>query len=405
MKAYIVYEKIKYIGIFLMLNGVLTFLSDIYASVGRNCFLVGVFLMGIYSLKHLPRIKKNGVLLWYSFFAVVMSFSVLYSIAPERSWELVCYIVPYHVITLIAIHMACNDEESLQKVISLYMIAAIILCIVVLKDGPISIKNPRYGWSTTGMQPNTPAMNLAPAFGFAYFRQNKNQGKNRVVLLFVMMLYVVTILLTGSRKILIFMVGIIILNSLYSSKDRRKTALKIVSAGIILLIGYVLLTRNTYLYDIVGSRVFTDLEEDASASQRKWLIEEAWKFFESSPIFGHGVHTFGTTNYTGRYAHNNFLELMTGMGIVGLVSYYGFLLFVLKRLWKQRLDSNCFMFFCILLMTIVVEYYNVNYMQRGIYVTYALAYCVYQITRNNTMCDELEVQENYEDYIERNENI
>ena len=143
-----------------------------------------------------------------------------------------------------------------------------------------------------------------------------------------------------------------------------------------------MLTKIPTLYSALGRRVFTDMGDDASAVHRSWLLSEAWKSFLKSPIIGHGAHTFKLVNSMGRYAHNNYAELLSGMGIIGLVVFYGYLMYVTYRLWKNKSNSLCQLMFGIMIMTFVVDYWNVNSVQRGIYFIYAIAFVVYKYTKN-----------------------
>ncbi len=304
----------------------------------------------------------------------------------------------FHIPVIIGVCAYVNDEEDLKRLLKAYVYACVILSIVVITAGPLSEKNQRYGWSTTGEQPNTPALNLAGGFAFAYyFWKNAESRREKAIYFAIMALLVITILLTGSRKILIYIVGYILLDALYSSKDLRKTITRIFALAVLLVLAYVVLNNIPILYEIVASRVFTDLSDDTSAIQRNYLISEGLKFFSQSPIFGNGIDTFKTVNYLKRYAHNNYVELLSGVGAVGLVTFYGYLVRVLIKLFGQRENRLSFMMFSTLLMTFVIEYWNVDYMQKGIYFIYALAFCQYKAClRSDYSLDGEGLNEGYE---------
>lgn len=52
------------------------------------------------------------------------------------------------------------------------------------------------------------------------------------------------------------------------------------------------------------------------------MMETAWKMFSQKPILGWGWNAFAILAGYGYYCHNNYLEIMVSMGIVGFLIYY-----------------------------------------------------------------------------------
>ncbi|MBI9046106.1 MAG: O-antigen ligase family protein [Anaerolineaceae bacterium] len=70
----------------------------------------------------------------------------------------------------------------------------------------------------------------------------------------------------------------------------------------------------------------------------------AWNAFLSKPLLGTGAHTFISHYLQSRsippdfyydYAHNIYLDLLSGSGLLGLIAFAGLLLVVLKLVWQQ----------------------------------------------------------------------
>ena len=378
-------STIQEVGLFAMMNAVLTFLSSYYNNIGRPLYYFGLLCLFVSAVPKLKMILHSGIVLWYFCFALCMLSSSLYSIDRSGTFGSASYVISFQLPVIVSVLVYCVDDNKIDRFFNMYMIAAVILSIIVIKDGPISSGNLRFGMTTTGEQPNTPAMNLAPAVAFALYYYRRAERKAKIKYLFAMMLFLTTIFLTGSRKIIVYIVGVFLISSLFYSQNIKKTLFKLFIVGIIIAIGLLLLLKIPVLYNSIGYRLFTDMSQEASAVHRSWLLSEAWEYFLKSPIIGHGAHTFKLVNDMGRYAHNNYAELLTGLGIVGLLAYYGYLVYLTWKLWKHKNNEYCNMMFAIMLMTFVVDWWNVNYLQRGVFFALSGSYVAYRISKNKQM--------------------
>ena len=147
---------------------------------------------------------------------------------------------------------------------------------------------------------------------------------------------VLNILVSGSRKVLIASAIMFLFMYLISSKSgslgkRIRTAVVIV---VILGAGIWFILNNSFLNDLIGQKTMVALREmfymdvdkdtDYSVYQRAELMKTALEVFRSHPIIGVGYYCFLNYNEWQLYAHNNYLELMADLGLVGLLAYYSF---------------------------------------------------------------------------------
>ena len=71
------------------------------------------------------------------------------------------------------------------------------------------------------------------------------------------------------------------------------------------------------------------------------LVDIGWDLFYQSPITGVGVNNpsvltyflYGKENY---YLHNNYIELLAGTGIIGLLAYYSMYVYIAYNLIRYR---------------------------------------------------------------------
>src|SRR5690606_29786498 len=61
-------------------------------------------------------------------------------------------------------------------------------------------------------------------------------------------------------------------------------------------------------------------EVENSSLHRIYFAVEGWEAFKKKPILGYGVNSF--RYYYGLYSHNNFIELLFGLGLIGFLTYY-----------------------------------------------------------------------------------
>lgn len=139
---------------------------------------------------------------------------------------------------------------------------------------------------------------------------------------------------SGSRKaILIILVGVIVLVALNYGIKRLGKAL----VWLILIAVAVYFVMKLPFMSTAAQR-FTDMlhgEQDASAIERSRLIRIGWEGIKEKFIFGYGLSNFGAI-YTGTgYSHNNYIEILFSLGIVGALLYYS--MHIRAGIWTAKL--------------------------------------------------------------------
>lgn len=152
----------------------------------------------------------------------------------------------------------------------------------------------------------------------------------------------VTIMLTGSRKALLLIMLPFLIFALYDYKKHFLKAILMVVAAL----GFVWLALNVeFFYDIVGRRIedlinmVTGNETGREDNSRMVLIMLGLDWFSESPFVGYGMNCFRVLSnivprFAGKnfYAHNNYIEILVGGGIVGFCVYYSYVILLLRRI-------------------------------------------------------------------------
>ena len=95
-----------------------------------------------------------------------------------------------------------------------------------------------------------------------------------------------------------------------------------------------LILNNNFLYNLIGQKTVVAIKEmlsmqvdrkvDYSVYQRAEVMRIAFDVFKDHPVIGVGYYCFLNYNEWQLYAHNNYLELLADLGLIGFVLYYIF---------------------------------------------------------------------------------
>ena len=183
-------------------------------------------------------------------------------------------------------------------------------------------------YDACGLNFNQVAQILAFCIIFSFICMSIKFRKRYVI--FIAISYII-IYLTGSRKgIVMPFFGIMILALLKDLHSIKKQFKNIVLIMIIVVVASVFLAKHPILVErinIVINALLHGTAGDQSTTERLYFNAIAINMFMQSPIIGFGVNNFRgmliLANYNNIvYSHNNYLELASGLGVVGLVLYY-----------------------------------------------------------------------------------
>ncbi len=297
-----------------------------------------VFSIWIKILLSKRKLLLNNFLIIYFIFIILSSIS--FFVALDQN------IVANKVKTLVLIFLVMislinyiNSFNKIKKIVIYFVISGIIISIFILFNVNFSqIK--RYGEEFGNVNAIGMIIGLSATFCFYLIL---NQKKHWCFLPFSVM--IIAIFLTGSRKALLFvLMNILFIEYSINRRSLKKIVKFLVISIIFIAFIYYLVFNIPFFYKIIGKRmealfVFIlekDVTED-SINERSYMFKVGLKFFLNKPIFGYGLDNYRILykNVPGgreTYSHNNFIELMTGIGIFGVIFYYITHIIVLKDL-------------------------------------------------------------------------
>lgn len=114
----------------------------------------------------------------------------------------------------------------------------------------------------------------------------------------------------------------------------------------------------------------TSATVDYSTVLRARFIERGLALMTEAPIFGHGLDAFRLISGEGTYAHNNYIDLGVGVGVIGLIIYYGWLFTLIyglaSLLWRgdPRAGQIAVFGLAVLGLILLIDVAAVSYMSK-----------------------------------------
>ncbi|MDK0919116.1 O-antigen ligase family protein [Clostridium perfringens] len=354
------------------------------SNIFLNCFILGIYIFSnksqynyisnlmsmmfivtiIIQVLNNKKIKLNGLNVAFLIFLGICFFSIFTGEDKNQA------LIKCKTLTLIYIFIFClnNYLDSYEKIINLlkmFIISGIIASFYVLSD--LNLNNLTRLGSDIGNQNLVGAL-LSISFLISIFFILYKNKKNYIILSIILL---ISILLTGSRTGIIFiLIGLSVLILVKLRKNIIKVIIGLLILLIVIIILYKIIMQNYVIYNILGVRIEGMLNiftgngvVDSSSIVRRNMIDIAKQMFLNKPIWGYGLASYGMISGFGTYSHNNLLELLIGVGIIGTISYYSMYIIVFINLIKCKCDIKWIILvinLCIIITGLIssVQYYD-----------------------------------------------
>lgn len=305
--------------------------------------LLFISYMGLIAIKNLNRLFTTQYVVVYGIFFIWCCLSVLWSPAIDKTMAAAASVGQMIVIcSLMTLYLV--SIENIEKVLYGIAIASIIMIVfLVLKTQPsewvniitgsfsVSSDKGRIGYSI-GHHPNAMG-NLCAllAFVWLYFY---DKTKRKIYLIWVLLLSFI-LLFTKSRAAILMLI-MYFFGYIFLCKKRRFLFIKLIPTIIILsFILYWAIFNIPILYEMIGFRIegmfgvfSSNYTIDASSYTRINMIKYGIDMFIKHPFTGVGFGNYGYYAYhyydlfSETYAHSNYIEILSGLGVVGIFLYY-----------------------------------------------------------------------------------
>lgn len=323
----------------------------------------------------------------YAVFSFLCFVSYFYSINPDASIIRIKSI-PLLLILFCAGLNYFSREENLQKFMIMYVGAALLSCGYLFLTEDI-FSGETVGWTISNTNIVGTRFAFAVVFMVYFLLQKVTWWKWLIAAVLVIFLF-----LTASRSsVFIMTISSVILVIITFRRKRKPVFAALLIAAVLIFILVYLIFHVEFLYHVIGVRLegvvslIRTGEGDTSSEKRLALMRYGWETFQEHPFFGRGISTFisETRQDLGfrAYSHNNYLELLVGVGFVGTLSYYMLPFVLLSSSWKLRKANQEDAMLSTLVISLLIgmfvsDFFTVNYYSKTMILMYmfAGAFCV-----------------------------
>lgn len=357
--------------------------TDGMGSSITNAIIICFIALEIIFIIKKNNFQKNQEIISLAGFVIICFFSCLYSYNFKDSLIKVKTLVILFLLVLCIFNFLKRDKKNIIFFLKSIAISGVLSSIYL-----ITMSDWKSGVRIDNILGDSNQVAAYIAYSFTvllYLMKTKNVSSTYGII--GMMLMFVANVLSGSRSALIvtFLAGIVyLLMGMKREKNKFLKILVIAIIAVVILYGvYYLIMNNEVLYNIIGRRYVSFFEimngksssiNETSTQTRTYLIELAWKKFTNNfftIIFGNGIGFFASywVSVGGRYAfcHNNYLELLSGVGIIGTICfYYVYLKTLFFNIHKYREDKSQSSILCITLLIeiLLMHWFVVFYYQK-----------------------------------------
>lgn len=315
------------------------------------------------------KIKLAPVIcLFYCLFVVIcyLNIKLGYSISPGESKSLLYTLIKNFFFLIMFYHFAAaHSIDDLKKIFLIATTSAVVLLLAVtyVNTGSFALR---------GKGRLTNVNSLAVCTGYAVCWMITSGGKLKLSDFFILSTLTLFIILSGTRKAFIaIIIGIVVYLYL---KHPNKLVRNVIISIMFFIVTYYIVIKVPFLYKTMGHRIesfialLQNSESDASAKTRSHFIKLGWKYIKERPVLGFGINSFKTVPKSyGTYSHNNYIELLFSVGIVGTISYYLIHIFILVKAIKQYLKvrtNNIIVALTLMIIVLAMDVGMVSYYSR-----------------------------------------
>ena len=363
------------IDIFIFAYTVSIFILSFDEDLNKYSKLLALALMGllaVYALANMS-IKINSVVLCFMGFTAFSYLSYFWAIDQaatlNRAFTMVQLLALFW---LLYNYLSCEDKvETLIK--TLAWSGVVLAVYVLMTNGIDSYISGLQSGDRMGLEgANENSVGLTAGFSALislwYAICRKKYGY-----FILAALSVFVALGTGSRKVLIMLaIGIVMMFLLNGNKKKRLITL--IECAAVILILYAVLQLP--IFNVITERfdsMITILQggesSEGSMQKRMEMVAIGWEQFCKTPFFGIGLNNSSVLTYEALgwavYLHNNYIELLACVGLIGFALYYAMYLIPAKNLVKSSFKGDDIAIIALILLVVslviqvgVVEYYG-----------------------------------------------
>lgn len=188
----------------------------------------------------------------------------------------------------------------------------------------------------------------------------------------------------GKMNFLILFLGVfLVLLKKTIHKDMKKTILRwfmllIIGIGLLFVLSKISMFEATFSRFFDMAKSLLGISYDTSTNDRTYSIKIGIEQFLNSPVLGIGVDNvrliLEKEMGLNTYIHCNYIELLVGIGIIGVTAFYACYIIPWIQMYKCRICKDSQMVVCtfLIILILVADVASVTYTWRATYLYFAL---------------------------------
>lgn len=364
--------KIGDIAVPIMIIGTIAFLDIQIICLGSQA--VALFIMVLVLFKHgaVLRGEYRNYFIWALILLLYCFFSCFWA-ARNNLTAFSCSIsVLQGCLMGFTVLYMTDSVNKIDGVIKAFTIAGIIISLRFFLQVPISFwgKETRFD-NIPLFRSNYTAVFLAYIAGIIFYRILKDKHLSTAKCgynIFLILLFMFISIMTGTKKGILVFGTIVLLTFILSSTNPIKLIIRIALGALGVFLVYYLIMNIELFYGAIGYRFEKMVYQylgingvaDGSTRERLAFARDALDVFKNHPFFGVGLDGYRYLNriqFT--YSHNNYIELLADIGIIGFSIYYSKYLALLATAIKKIKNNQ--LLFSILAAMIIADFGTVSY--------------------------------------------
>lgn len=174
---------------------------------------------------------------------------------------------------------------------------------------------------------------------------------------------------SGSKKVFfLLLIGLLFL--ILSKYGIRKLFKVLIYSFVSLLVGWMFIHLPIFSTILERLESYLSVTGNTSDNLRAELIRFGLELFMENPFLGYGLNNYQLFHWSGAYSHNNYIEVLVSLGIVGFVIYYSMFINSAFALIKKReyLKPIHFLLAFSILSSFVFGYGMVQFYDKSIWI-------------------------------------
>lgn len=335
-------------------------------------------------------------------FLIFCLLSILWSVAPDRSVTRVrtlAILMLYYFALLNFLLAWPHDRQRLYVVLRIIVIAAFIAAIYTLLVG---------NWETGDRvddvigDSNQASAYLAYSIPPALYLGSKRLFPRWFAGVHVLVIISAVLVMASRTGLVVGLLGILLF-FLITTQQRGIISLKTLMILALFVTGVLLIFNvimsNPVLYQVVGSRfgsIFDILNGNQSRTNegsyydRGKLLELARQLFVSRPFAGVGINGFSyyaSLTIRDAFSHNDYMELLSTVGIIGFALYYSQHVVIASRFRRLR-KGELALAVTLLIQLLLFHFFVVFYYQKLEFMFLAVMFALTVVFADDADCKE-----------------